>query len=227
MILEALDNALFDDLMGAIDNRALREYLETDSLGQSTEICIKIYGEYCGRSAQWQLMAEDIASTLKFEFPLLSFALNMERSLMLPNLNPECKCCLRAFLAKVVQGMHGGLQVTQACDMRTHAVSVWNEIMHMMNDPQQDPLDVVLALIQKCKQDRDVASICDYLRSQTGKSTPQPVLLNQVLAAQQGVSGDDESEQRMCYRHHYGVHCKFGDKYKHIHAPKGSAARCA
>ena len=91
MILEALDDALFDDLVNAVNNRALREYLETGSLGRSTEILIKMYGEYCGGSAQWQLMAEDIESALKFEFPLSSFALNVERGLMSPNLNPECK----------------------------------------------------------------------------------------------------------------------------------------
>ena len=55
-ILEALDDALFDTVAAAIDNDALREYLETGSLGQSAEVCIKMYGEYCGGSAQWQLM---------------------------------------------------------------------------------------------------------------------------------------------------------------------------
>ena len=83
------------------------------------------------------------------------------------------------------------------CDTRTQGVAVWNDVMHMMNDSRQDPLDVLLALIQKCKQDRDVASVYDYLGSQTGKSTPKPAPLNQVLAAQQGASGDDGSVQRV------------------------------
>ena len=113
-ILEALDDSLFDDLVNAVNNRPLREYLETGSLGRSTEVLIKMYGEYCGGSAQWQLMAEDIESALKFEFPLSAYAtqrcaLTVERGLMSPNLNPECKCCMRSFLAKVVRGMHAGL----------------------------------------------------------------------------------------------------------------------
>ena len=58
---------------------------------------IKMYGEYCGGSAQWQLMVEDVANTLKFEFPLSAFTLNLEGGLISPNLNLECKCCIRGY----------------------------------------------------------------------------------------------------------------------------------
>ena len=99
--------------------------------------------------------------------------------------------------------------------------------MHIMNDARQDPMDVVLALVQKCKQGRDVASIHDYLGSQNRRHNPPPAPLNQVLNAQQQVPGDGGAVRRMCYRHYYGVHCKFGDNCKHLHAAKGSAARRA
>ena len=81
-------------------------------------------GEYCGGLAQWQLMVEDIASTLKFEFPLSAFALNVGGGLMSPNINSECKCCLRTFLTKVIHTMHAGLQATQSGDTRTRGVAV-------------------------------------------------------------------------------------------------------
>ena len=85
-------------------------------------------------------------------------------------------------------------------------------------------MDVVLALVQKCKQGRDVASIHDYLGSQNRRQNPQPAPLNQVLNAQQQVTGNGGTGRRMCYRDYLGVHCKFGANCKHIHAPKGSAA---
>ena len=69
-ILEALDDALFDAVIGGIDHRPLKEYLERGSLGRVSEVCIKMYGEYCGGTAQWMLMTEDSANALPFKFPL-------------------------------------------------------------------------------------------------------------------------------------------------------------
>ena len=60
--------------------------------------------------------------------------------------------------------------------------------MHIMNDARQDPMDVVLALVQKCKQGRDAALIHDYLGSQKGRPAPQSAPLNQVLNAHAAVS---------------------------------------
>ena len=88
-------------------------------------------------------------------------------------------------------------------------------------------MDVVLALVQKCKQDRDVASIHEYLGSTNRRHNPLPAPLNQVLNAQQQVPGDGGAVRQMCYCHYHGVHCKFGDSCKHLHAAKGSAARRA
>ena len=64
-ILEALDDALFDPVCGAINNRPLREYFETESLGTISEMALKMYGEYCGGSAQWQLMSADEHSEVR------------------------------------------------------------------------------------------------------------------------------------------------------------------
>ena len=97
-----MTQSLFNGLVNAVNNRPLCEYLETGSLGRSTEVLIKMYSEYCGGSAQWQLMAENIESALKFKFPLSVYALTVECRLMSPNLNPECKCCMHSFFAKVV-----------------------------------------------------------------------------------------------------------------------------
>ena len=126
--LEALDDALFDYIVNAILNRPLKEYLETASMGRSTELVIKMYGEYCGGSAQWQLMAEDLKNALKFELPLSAYALSVAQGLKSPNLNPECHCCTHSFLTKVVRGMHSGLQSLQVGDARNRGVSIWEEV---------------------------------------------------------------------------------------------------
>ena len=118
-ILKVLDDALFGTVVAAFNNHALWEYLENGSLGQSAEVCMKMYGEYCGGSAQWQLMVEDVASTLKFRFPLSAFTLDLEGGPMSPNINPECKCCMQGYLMKGICVMHDRLQVTQVCDTRT------------------------------------------------------------------------------------------------------------
>ena len=44
-ILEALDEALFDAVLAAIDKCLLWEYLETGSLGRVSELCICMYDE--------------------------------------------------------------------------------------------------------------------------------------------------------------------------------------
>ena len=183
-------------------------------------------GEYCGGSAQWQLMAEDLENSLKFELPLSAYALSVEQGLKSPNLNPECHCCTRSFLTKVVRGMHSGLQSLQVGDARTRGVSIWEEVMHLMNDSRQDPMDVILALILKCRQGRDVASIHEYLGTQTRRQTIPAAPLNQVLTTQQQpAAGAGGSSRRMCYRNYLGVSCKFGSECKHIHAAPNSAAR--
>ena len=38
-ILEVLDDALFDAMIGGINHRALREHLECSSLGRVSEVC--------------------------------------------------------------------------------------------------------------------------------------------------------------------------------------------
>ena len=79
-------------------------------------------------------MTEDLENALKFELPLSSYALSLEQGLKSPNLNPECRCCTRSFLAKVVRCMHAGLQSLQAGDARSRGVSIWEDITHLMND---------------------------------------------------------------------------------------------
>jgi hypothetical protein len=64
-------------------------------MGRLTELVIKVLGEYCGGSAQWQLMTEDLENALKFELPLSAYVLSVEQGLKSPNLNPECPCCTR------------------------------------------------------------------------------------------------------------------------------------
>ena len=87
-------------------------------------------------------------------------------------------------------------------------------------------MDVILALVQKCRQDRDVASIHDYLGTQNRRQTSNTAPLNQVLTTQQQpTGGDGGSSRRMCYRNYLGVSCKFGNECKHIHAGPNSAAR--
>ena len=87
-------------------------------------------------------------------------------------------------------------------------------------------MDVILALILKCRQDRDVASIHDYLGTQNRRQTISSAPLNQVLTTQQQpMGGDGGSSRRMCYRNYLGVPCKFGSQCKHIHAEPNSAAR--
>ena len=100
--------------------------------------------------------------------------------------------------------------------------------MHLMNDPRQVPMDVLLALVSKCKQDRDVASVYDYLKARATASKtpfPQPAIMNQAFAAQQGASGGGESTGRVWDCYYRGMTCKFGDQYRHAHLEKGSAAR--
>ena len=183
-------------------------------------------GEYCGGSAQWQLMSDDLENTLKFELPLSAWALAVEQGMKSPNLNPECPCCARSFLTKVVRYMYSGLQSLQVGDARNRGVSIWEDIMHLMNDSRQDPMDVILALVQKCRQGRDVASIHDYLGTQNRRQMSTTAPLNQVLTTQQQpTGGDGGSSRRMCYRNYLGVSCKFGNECKHVHAGPNSAAR--
>ena len=128
--------------------------------------------------------------------------------------------------------MHTGLQSLQVGDARNRGVSILEDITHLMNDTRQDPMDVILALIMKCKQDRDVSSIHEYLRGPNRKQTISSAPLNQVLTAQKeprggqpSAAGDGGTVRHMCYRNYLGVPCKFGNQCKHIHAEPGSAAR--
>ena len=84
-----------------------------------------------------------------------------------------------------------------------------------MNDTRQDPMDVILALILKCRQDRDVASIHDYLGAPHRRQNLSTAPLNQVLTTQQqlrggqpSAAGDGGPSRSMCYRNYLGVPCK-------------------
>ena len=146
-ILEALHDALFDAVIAGGDHRPLREYLECGSLGRVSEVPIKMYGEYCGGTAQWMLMQEGSVGELVLRFLLSEFVLDLEVCFALPNLNPDCKCCVQGCLMKVVKVMHAGLEKTQVCDVRSRVVVIHDEIIHLMNNPRRQRRTSTITLL--------------------------------------------------------------------------------
>ena len=126
---------------------------------------------------------------------------------------------------RAVRLVYESLQSTQPCDTRSRAVAVWDEVMHLMNDPRQEPMGVLLALVAKCKLDRDVACVYDYLKARSSTKAPPPAITNQAFAAQQ--EKGPGSSGRACYRFFRGDTCKYGADCRHQHPEKGSAGRRA
>ena len=98
-----------------------------------------------------------------------------------------------------------------------------------MNDPRQEPIKVYYNLVAKCKQDRNIASVADYLRAQRGKGSPPINMVNQTFkfVLQEGSGSGGEPKARVCYRYYWGMACKFGDQCRHAHLEKGTAAHRA
>ena len=72
--------------------------------------------------------------------------------LVVPNLNPDCKCCVQGCLMKAVKAMHVSLEKTQVCDARGRAVAIYDKIVHLMNDPRQPPSNIYHHLVAQCRQ---------------------------------------------------------------------------
>ena len=194
-VFEALDDALFDTVAGAVDNCSLQEYLETGSLGQITEILIK---RVLRRVLRWvSTMATDGRRCNQHVALRVSAVSFCTAGLTSPNINVECKCCVRSYLMRGDRVMHEGLQATQPCDTRTRAVSVRDETMHLLNDPRQEPKDVLLALVSKCEQDRDVASVYGYLKA---RATANQATFSAASHHASGVRSSIRHERRRSFR---------------------------